>query len=164
VILGAGAVGGLVGALITKRLAAWLGVGRASAIGCVLFTGPLLLVPLASGSRPLILALLTLATFGSAFGVMILDIALGSIFAAVIPDQLRSRVNGAFQAVNYGTRPLGALAGGLLGAYLGMRPTLWIAAVGGLAGVLWLLPSPVLRFRMPASQDPEGAVPAAAVA
>jgi MFS family permease len=164
VILGAGAVGGLVGALITKRLAAWLGVGRASAIGCVLFTGPLLLVPLASGSRPLILALLTLATFGSAFGVMILDIALGSIFAAVIPDQLRSRVNGAFQAVNYGTRPLGALAGGLLGAYLGMRPTLWIAAVGGLAGVLWLLPSPVLRFRMPADQDSEGAVPAPAVA
>ena len=55
------------------------------------------------------------AEFVSGFGVMVLDISIGAIFAAVIPDTLRSRVTGAFQAVNYGTRPLGALLGGLLG-------------------------------------------------
>jgi len=43
---------------------------------------------------------------------MALDICLGSIYAAVVPDQLMSRVMGAFQAVNYGTRPLGALTAG----------------------------------------------------
>jgi len=45
------------------------------------------------------------AEFGSGFGVMVLDISIGAIFAAVIPDTLRSRVTGGFQAVNYGTRP-----------------------------------------------------------
>ena len=85
---------------------------------------------------------------------MILDISIGSIFAAVIPDQLRSRVSGAFQAVNYGTRPLGAVVGGSLGALIGIRPTLWIAAVGGMTGILWLLPSPLPRFRMP--DEPAG--------
>jgi predicted MFS family arabinose efflux permease len=49
--------------------------------------------------------------------------------------------------VNYGVRPLGALAGGALGTWIGLRPTLWIATVGAIAGVLWLLPSPVLRLR-----------------
>ena len=156
-VLGAGAIGGLVGSAVTKPLASAIGVGWTNLAGCVLFTAPLLLVPLAGGPRLLVLAMLFLAEFGSGFGVMLLDISIGSIFAAVIPDELRSRVTGAFQAVNYGTRPLGALVGGALGTLLGLRPTLWIAAAGGMAGFLWLLPSPLPRFRMPVPRpaDPE---------
>jgi MFS family permease len=151
-VLGAGAVGGVLGAAVTGRLAGAIGVGRAFLAGCVLFTAPLLLVPLARGPMPVVLALLFLAEFGSGFGVMVMDISVGSIFAAVIPDELRSRVSGAFQAVNYGTRPVGGLVGGALGTLIGLRPTLWIATVGGLAGFLWLLPSPLPRFRMPTGQ------------
>jgi hypothetical protein len=44
-------------------------------------------------------------------------------------------------------RPLGALGGGLLAGAIGMRPTMWIAAVGGIAGVLWLLPSRMSEVR-----------------
>ena len=47
---------------------------------------------------------------------MILDISIGTILAAVVPDPLRSRVSGAFMAMNYGTRPVGSLAGGAAGA------------------------------------------------
>jgi len=151
-VLGAGAVGGVLGSAVTRRLAAAIGVGRASVAGCVLFTAPLLLVPLAHGPKLVELALLFLAEFGSGFGVMVLDISIGSIFAAVIPNQLRSRVSGAFQAVNYGTRPVGGLVGGALGTLIGLRPTLWIATIGGLAGFVWLLPSPLPRFRMPADR------------
>jgi MFS family permease len=150
VVLGSGAVGGLLGAAVTRRLHAAIGAGRAYVAGCVLFTTPLLLVPLAGGPRPLVLAMLFLAEFGSGTGVMILDISIGSIFAAVIPGDLRARVTGAFQAVNYGTRPLGALAAGGLATLTGLRPTLWLAADGATLGVLWLLPSPLPRFRMPA--------------
>lgn len=93
------------------------------------------------------LALLFLAEFGSGVGVMMLDITLGSIFAAVIPDRLRARVQGAYMMVNYGVRPIGGLAGGLLGSSIGLRPTLWIATAGALLGVLFLLPSPLIRMR-----------------
>ena len=148
-VLGAGAIGGVLGALVTRRLAARIGVGWAYTIGCVVYTVPLALVPLAAGTEPVILAMLFAAEFCSGFGVMILDISIGAIFAAVIPDQLRSRVSGAFQAVNYGTRPVGAAVGGILASVIGIRPTLWIAAAGGVSGVLWLLPSPLPRFRMP---------------
>ena len=147
-VLGAGAVGGVLGALCTKRLSARLGAGRLYTASCLVFTAPLALVPLAGGPVPVVLAMLFAAEFVSGFGVMALDISIGSIFAAVIPDQLRSRVSGAFQAVNYGTRPLGALAGGFLGTALGLRPTLWIAAVGGMAGFAVLLFSPLPRFRL----------------
>jgi MFS family permease len=148
-VLGAGAIGGVLGAVVTKRLAARLGVGLIYTLSCLVFTAPLMLVPLAGGPQPVVLGMLFTAEFISGFGVMALDISVGAIFAAVIPDELRSRVSGAFQAVNYGTRPLGALAGGLLGTFIGLRPTLWIAAVGGMTGILWLLPSPLPKFRMP---------------
>jgi predicted MFS family arabinose efflux permease len=81
---------------------------------------------------------------------MVLDITIGVIFAAIIPDTLRSRVTGAFQAVNYGSRPLGALLGGLLGSALGLRPALWVATLGGVAGFALLLPTPLPRYRLAA--------------
>ena len=152
-VLGAGAFGGVLGAALTRRLAARFGVGLTYTVACAVFTAPMAVIPLAAGPRPVILALLFATEFVIGFGVMVLDISIGSIFAAVIPDELRSRVTGAFQAVNYGTRPLGAVAGGLLGSWLGIRPTLWIAAAGGVASVLWLIPSPLPRFRMPEATD-----------
>ena len=91
--------------------------------------------------------LLFAAEFGSGFGVMLLDISIGAIFAAVIPDALRARVSGAYLLVNYGVRPLGALAGGALGTWIGLRPSLLVAAIGGMFGFLWLLPSPLPRMR-----------------
>ena len=95
----------------------------------------------------MILACLFLAEFGCGFGVMMLDISAGAIAAAVVPDRLRSRVSGAYMVVNYGVRPLGALVGGALGSWIGLRETLWIATTGALLGVLWLLPSPILGLR-----------------
>jgi predicted MFS family arabinose efflux permease len=146
-VLGAAAVGGILGAVVTGRISRWMGVGPAFTLGCILFPAPLLLVPLAQGPDWVILACLFLAEFGAGFGVMMLDISSGAIAAAVVPARLRSRVSGAYMVVNYGVRPLGALVGGALGSWIGLRETLWIATSGALLGVLWLLPSPILHLR-----------------
>jgi MFS family permease len=145
-VLGAGAVGGVLGSLVTTRLSRRFGVGPVFVAGAVLFPLPLVLVPLAAGPRWLVLLCLFAAEFGSGFGVMMLDISSGAITTALVPERLRARVSGAYMVVNYGVRPLGALAGGALGTWIGLRPTLWIATVGALAGVLWLLPSPIPRL------------------
>jgi MFS family permease len=150
-LLGVAAIGGLLGALVTKRIAARIGDGWAYALGCLLFTAPLVAWPLAHGRLPLVLAVLLAAEFISGFGVMVLDISIGAIFAAVIPATLRSRVSGAFQAVNYGTRPVGALLGGLIGTAIGLRPALWIATLGGIGGFFLLLPSPLPGYRLPSA-------------
>ncbi len=147
IVLGAGAVGGLIGSIVTGRITRRLGVGPAFVLGCVLFPAPFLLVPLAEGPTPVVLGLLLAFEFAAGLGVMVLDIVGGAIQQALVPDRLRSRVSGAYMVVNFGVRPLGSLAGGALGAWLGLRPTLWLAAVGGLAGVLFLLPSPIPRLR-----------------
>jgi MFS family permease len=153
-VLGAGAVGGLLGSVVAAPISRLIGVGPTLVLGCVLFPLPLLLVPLASGSDTTVLGSLFLAEFGSGVGVMLLDISAGAIFAAVIPPRLRSRVSGAYTFVNYGIRVLGSLAGGLLGSAIGLRPALWIGTAGALLGVLFLLPSPVPRMRrLPEQHD-----------
>ena len=153
VVIGAGAVGGMIGSITAKRLGTKLGIGLVYVAGCFVFTLPLALAPLAAGFHGVIVLLMLFAAeFTSGFGVMVLDISIGAISAVVIPAAMRSRVSGAFQAINYGTRPAGALLGGLLGTELGLRPALWIAVTGGVAGATLLLPSPLPRFRMPAAE------------
>ena len=145
-VLGAGSVGTLGGSFITARIARRLGVGRTFVLGCFLFPAPLILVPAAGGPRWLVLGCLFVAEFCSGVGLMLLDIMAGTISAGLIPPALRSRVSGAFMVVNYGVRPLGTSLGGVLGSTIGLRPTLWIATVGPLLGLLWLLPSPVMSL------------------
>jgi len=72
--------------------------------------------------------------------------------AAAADGPLWARV-GALAAVNYGIRPLGAVVGGLLGTWIGLRPTLLVAALGGSLCVLWLLPSPIPGIRALTEQD-----------
>jgi MFS family permease len=146
-VLGAGAFGGVLGSLVTGRLSRRFGVGPVLVMGSVLFPAPLVLVPLAGGGNWTIYACLFTAEFVSGFGVMLLDISAAAISSALIPARLRSRVSGAYMVVNYGVRPLGSLVAGALGSWIGLRPTLWIATVGAVAGVLFLLPSPIIRLR-----------------
>ena len=145
-VLGAGAIGGLVGSVVAGRMTRRIGIGPTFVVGSFLFAAPFLLIPAASGPRPAVLGFLFAAELGAGFGVMLLDISAGAIQQALVPDRLRARVSGAYMVVNYGVRPLGALAGGWLGATFGLRETLWFAAIGGLASVLFLLPSPLPRL------------------
>jgi MFS family permease len=153
-LIGAGAFGALLGAAATGRLVRGAGIGPTVLLSFLAFPAPLLLVPLAGGPTPVVLAMLFAAEFLSGLGVMMLDITVGSLQTAVIPDALRARVAGAQRTVNYGIRPVGALIGGGLGAAVGVRPTLWIATVGALAGLLWVLRSPIGRLRdLPAQES-----------
>ena len=145
--LGLGASGALLGAVVAPWFARRIGVGRGIAVGAVLFPAPISLVAAAHGSPWLCTAALALAEFLGGMGVMMFDVTINSLQAAVIQDAVRSRVSGAYATVNYGIRPLGALVGGVLADTIGMRSTLLVAAVGGAMSALWLTASPVLGIR-----------------
>lgn len=144
---GIGATGGLVGAALASRVARVIGVGRTIAVGAVLFSAPLACLPLASGSDWTKALTLGLVEFVSGLGVMLFDINLNALQTAVTPDDMRSRVSGAFSTVNYGIRPLGALVGGFFGELIGIAPTMVCAGVGGALSFLWLLGSPIASTR-----------------
>jgi MFS family permease len=146
--LGAGAIGGVLGALLAPGVGRRLGVGGAFVLTMVIFPASAILVPLAEGlPDTAILAMLFAAEFVGGFGVIVLDINGGSILMARLPGAIRGRASGAFKMINMGVRPIGALLGGVLGELIGVRDTLLIVTVAQLAGVLFLLASPVRQLR-----------------
>jgi MFS family permease len=147
VVLGVGAVGALLGSAAAGAVSRRAGVGPAFLAGALLYPGALLAVPLAGGPRWFTVGLVVLGEFASAFGLMVCDIAGSSIQQAVTPDRLRARVQGAGLLFNNGVRPIGALAGGALGTWLGVRTTLVVAAGGGVAYVVLVLGSRLRQMR-----------------
>nr|WTB31726.1 MFS transporter [Streptomyces sp. NBC_00830] len=147
IAFGIGATGSLFGAVSAPKVSRRFGVGRSIVVGAVLFPAPIAIAAAAGGPLWLRAGALAAAEFLSGFGVMLFDVNLNSLQAAVIPDGMRSRVAGAYSTINYGIRPVGAIVGGLLATLIGLRATLLIAAVGGALSLLWLLPSPIPRIR-----------------
>jgi MFS family permease len=145
--LGAGAVGGVSGAVLAGRIGRRIGLGRAFTLGVVLFPAPLILVPVVTGSLAVVLAMLFTMEFLAGLGVMILDINVGAFMQARTPDRIRGRAMGAFRFINYGIRPVGALLGGVLGDAIGVRETLFVVTIAALTGVLWLVGSPIIGLR-----------------
>jgi MFS family permease len=150
---GIGSTGAFLGAVIAPKVSRRIGVGRSIAAGAVLFPAPIAIAATASGPAWASAGALGIAEFLSGIGVMLFDVNLNSLQAAVIPDGMRSRVAGAYSTVNYGIRPLGAIVGGMLATLIGLRATLITTAVGGALSLLWLLPSPIPRIR---SLAPDG--------
>ncbi|WP_228561141.1 MFS transporter [Catenulispora pinisilvae] len=147
VVLGAGAIGGLVGAALTRRVVARIGIGTAMTVGFLGFAAPHVLVVLAGGPKLLVILTLFAYEFLSGLGVMVLDVTANAYLTAVMPDDIRSRISGVLQTINYGIRPLGALSGGVLAVAVGMRGSLWISTIGASCSVLFLLPSPLRKLR-----------------
>lgn len=152
VVFGVAAAGAVVGALVAPRVARRIGIGPAIAVGCVLFTAPLLAMPLAAGPKLVVIALLLAAEFASSVGVMVFDINQNSLTLLVTPQRLRPRQIAITRVINYGVRPLGAVAGGAAGAAFGLRPTLAVAAAGAIFGVVFVLRSPMFAVREPPAE------------
>lgn len=56
-------------------------------------------------------------------------------------------MNASVRWIVWGTMPLGALFGGALGTWIGVRETIAIGAVGGMLSGLWVFFSPLRQLR-----------------
>ena len=138
-----GGFGLMLGAFAAGRFIARVGVGRAIAIGVVIVGLSDLATPLIGGPAAAIIVVLTVASFLFSVGATITGVALVSLRQAVTPISLQGSMNGAMNSLETGLVPVGALIGGVLGQTIGMRETLFLAAAGEIAVVLWVLFSPV---------------------
>lgn len=142
-VLGVGGAGFLLGALGAARVSTRVGMERL-VVGALLVGGVgWLLVPAAAGSLPLVLAVLLLGRLLTSAGAMAYDISAVTLRQTVTPADVLGRVLASSRFVGAGVAPLGALAGGALGATLGLRQTLALAAGARLIASLavWLAPS-----------------------
>jgi hypothetical protein len=117
------AAGNLVGALLADPIIRRLGRSRSLFLGILGGVGTVGIA--AVTTIPLVIA--------TAFLIGGLTNALWNVVAVslrqrITPDRILGRINSSYRLVAWGTRPLGAAAGGLLGELLGLRAVFAIAA------------------------------------
>jgi len=160
-----GSTGALVGVVVSSRLAARFGVGPAivvSALTSGLGTSSYFIAnqslaftvvrigPVGSlGTLQLDMnsLILMLGSFVTALSVVVYNINQVSLRQAIVPLRLQGRMNASMRWIVWGTIPVGSIAGGILGALLGLRPSIGIAVLGGSLAFLWVLLSPVRSLK-----------------
>jgi MFS family permease len=162
IVFSIGAVGVFGGALTANRIAARIGVGATIVIGAFLGFPAALLI--AAAPPAYAIPSFTAAFVIEGFSASIYNINQVSFRQAITPTGMQGRMNATMRFIVWGTIPIGALVGGALGGIIGLRETLWVAAIGMFIPFLFVLLSPVRGIREMPDQvaDPQPADPAPA--
>ncbi|MCW2545193.1 MAG: major facilitator superfamily 1 [Frankiales bacterium] len=139
------AIGGIVGALVANPLARWLGSARVVWVSLVA-TSPFVFAGVfATPGWGIWLMSVSSAAMG--LGAVVYNVAQVSYRQSICPPRLLGRMNAAVRFIVWGTMPLGALTGGVLGTTIGVRETLFVGAAGMCLAVGWVLASPLFGRR-----------------
>jgi MFS family permease len=130
-LLSAMAAGSLLGFLSAEQVERRL--GRARSLLLTIGTGALSLSAPAITNNPFLIGA---AFFVGGMTNAVWNVVTVSLRQRVTPDRLLGRVNSGYRLVAWGTRPLGAVAGGLLAQALGLRAVFVIMALLTLATVV----------------------------
>lgn len=150
-ISSAAAVGGFLGSLVAGPFARRVGQGPAIWISC-LAGAPAGFVP------PFVhhgwtLGLLAASQVAGWVAIVVYNITQVSFRQGLCPSGLLGRMNATMRFLVWGTMPIGALLGGALASWLGVRAALLVAAVGGTAAFVPVLCSPLRGARQLPSHD-----------
>ncbi|HAF08794.1 MAG TPA: hypothetical protein DCK98_01765 [Chloroflexi bacterium] len=141
----------LVGATLAGPLTRRWGLGPVMIAALLLEAFSRLLLPFAAGPPLEAAAVIVASQALLGLTVPLWTISSNSLQQAVTPERLLGRVNAATRFISFGVAPPSAFAAGLLADHIGMRVTLFISGLIAAAAFLYLLASPVRRFRQPAA-------------
>lgn len=129
-LLAAGSIGSILGALLGSRLARVMGPAAAIVVSYTMFAA-LEVLPAAFPTVPVVVAASTLmALFGTLWNVITV-----SLRQRIIPTELFGRVNSVYRFLGTGTTAIGAVVGGQIAFHFGLRAT-YVASAATLAVVL----------------------------
>ncbi len=148
ITLSAGAVGGLLGATLTPRVARVLGGGPAIVVSAFLCGITYVVVPTSALFHGVeAVPLLAAGEFVFSFCNLVYNITQVTMRQNICPPRLLGRMNASIRCLVWGVMPIAALVAGVLGGTIGVLPTLWIAVIGGTLAGLWVLFSPLRTLR-----------------
>lgn len=105
-----------------------------------------LLMPLAGTVIPPVVALVG-SSFGISFAVVLYNVTQVSFCQRLCPKPLLGRMNASIRFVVWGTMPIGAFTGGVLGEAFGIRPVFWVSLAGSVLACLPVVLSPLITMR-----------------
>jgi MFS family permease len=147
VIFSLGAVGGLVGAMATPHIVKYFGEARTLPISVIGFSIAPVLLPVATLVPQIAFPFLVVQMFIMSFTVLLYNITQVTFRQRITPPRLLGRMNASIRFCVWGVMPIAALVAGALGTWIGVVPTLWIAAVFELLAGLFVIIGPFWSMR-----------------
>ena len=152
-LLAIGSVGALAGALLASTVARRIGIGPSFIVGALLFVAMFVIRGLAMGTAEAIVFTIAISQLVGLFGASLFNVNGPSLRQALTPPHLLGRVNASYRFLAWGTGPLGALLGGVLGELFGLRIALLITGLASIVVLPILFASPLPSTRaVPAPQ------------
>ncbi len=147
VIISAGGIGSLAASVLVAPITRRFGIGPTIVWTRVAAGILAILVPIAGGP-PLVAAafLFVPQLFGDGLHT-ISQIDQLTLRQQVTPARVLGRVNGTIHVLVEGVGPVGAIAGALIAEAFGIRTALWVSVAGSLAGLTFLVLSPLRTLR-----------------
>jgi MFS family permease len=150
-IIAIGGIGSLGGALISRRLVRAIGLGPALIATSALSLAGGLLIPLANGSRPVVLACLGAHQLLSDMFSVAFVIQAVTLRQTVIAKDMLGRANAAVHVCTAGLLPITALVAGAIAELTTIRFAVWVGVIVGMIAPVFLLPLRRLREMPPAA-------------
>jgi predicted MFS family arabinose efflux permease len=138
-------VGFLVGAVIAGWAARTIGLGLTLALSILLGGLVSVGIPLARLGAPVVI--LSVLGFVAFLMGPIYNINQVSLRQAITPDRVQGRMNATMRTIVWGTIPIGAVVGGILGTAIGVVPTIILGSLVSAAAALWLFFGPVVGLK-----------------
>jgi MFS family permease len=141
-----GNLGALFAAFTAGRISARIGVGP-TIIGASILGGPMFLLVAFAPHGNVALAVMGPAILVGSFTNVIYNVTQLSLRQTITPERIQGRMNSVMRFIVWGTIPLGALVGGALGTWIGLKQTLIVGGIGCFLPFLPVLLSPVRALR-----------------
>ncbi len=145
IIFAIGNLGVLLGALTGGRLANAFGIGPVIVGSAMLGGVSFAFVPLAPPEDPF--WFLVVGGIIGGFSTVVYNVNQVGLRQAITPDRMLGRMNATMRLIVWGTIPVGALLGGIIGNAIGFHAALWVSAVGAFLAFLPVFFSPVRSLR-----------------
>lgn len=137
----------ITGAYIAPYVSRSLGPGPTIVVGTLFVCIGSFFLTIGQLPQILIIVCLSIGLVLFGAGSPLYNISQLSLRQTLTPPSLLGRVNASRRFIVFGVMPIGSLIGGQLGEFLGLRWTLFVAALFFLLSFLWIFLSPLRRVR-----------------
>jgi MFS family permease len=145
IIFAIGNIGVLLAALTGGRIAKAIGIGPTIVATAAIAGVSLAFVPLAPRDDPF--WFLVVGGLIGGFCNVVYNVNQVGLRQAITPHHMLGRMNATMRLIVWGTIPIGALLGGILGTVIGFQAALWVSAAGAFSAFLFVFFSPVRTLR-----------------